>query len=80
MPENRKALAKMAYTHRAVRSHQQWTCLRVHGYSFALDSAKTVRRALPYLDNRDVVVLSVDLAAAPVGVATPVSVNLSGTR
>ena len=51
----------------------------LYGYSFAINSAKTVKSlALP--QNRNVVVLGVDLNAGPVSGGTPVSVNLSTVR
>ena len=48
----------------------------LYGYSFAINSAKTVK-SLTLPQNRHVVVLSVDLNAGAVNGGTPVSVNLS---
>jgi hypothetical protein len=51
----------------------------LYGYSFAIDGAKTARSlTLPH--NRNVVVLGVDVIAAPVGRATAVSIDLSTFR
>ena len=67
--------SKMAYRLTASGATQNGP-FYLYGYSFAINSAKTVKSlALP--QNRHVVVLSVDLNAGPVNAGTPVSVNLS---
>ena len=67
--------SKMAYRLTASGATQNGP-FYLYGYSFAINSAKTVKSlALP--QNRNVVVLSVDLNAGPVNAGTPVSVNLS---
>ncbi len=48
----------------------------LYGYSFAVDSAKTVK-SITLPNNRNVVVLAVDVAAAPVGGPTAIHVNLA---
>ena len=48
----------------------------VYGYSFAINSAKTVQ-SITLPNNRNVVVLAVDVSAPPVGAATPVDVDLA---
>ena len=51
----------------------------LYGYSFAIDGAKTTKSlTLPH--NRNVVVLGVDVVAAPVGRTTPLSIDLSTFR
>jgi hypothetical protein len=67
--------SKMAYRLTASGATQNGP-FYLYGYSFAINSAKTVKSlALP--QNRNVVVLSVDLNAGAVNTGTPVSVNLS---
>jgi hypothetical protein len=51
----------------------------LYGYSFAIDGAKTAE-SLTLPRNRNVVVLGVDVVAAPVGRATPVGIDLSTLR
>ena len=48
----------------------------LYGFSFAVDSAKIVK-SITLPNNRNVVVLAVDVAAAPVGGSTPIHVNLA---
>jgi hypothetical protein len=50
----------------------------LYGYSFAIDSAKTLK-SITLPNNRNVVVLAADVVATPVGAATPIHVNLAAT-
>lgn len=51
----------------------------LYGYSFAINSAKTVK-SLTLPRNRNVVVLSVDLGSQQIGGGAALSVNLSGSQ
>jgi len=48
----------------------------LYGYSFPVDSTKTLK-SITLPNNRNVVVLAIDVAAAPVGGPTPIHVNLA---
>ena len=61
--------------HRTVRSHQHWT-FYLYGYSFAINSTKTVK-SITLPNNRNVVVLAIDYTPAAAGPPPAASPTLS---